>query len=143
LRNPAFLARRQQHMAFEASTALRMPAEAGTEAGIAAFQNETHWYFLGVRRKGKGVELFLEKNGSEGRRIVATSMLPASGPLKLKIAGAGADYSFGFDAGQGWRWLKQNEDGTLLSTDVAGGFIGAVVGPHARIAPKERKGTSE
>lgn len=137
LRNPAFLARRQQHTTFEASTALRVPAEAGTEAGIAAFQNETHWYFLGVRRKGKGVELFLEKNSSEGRRIVATSTLPASDSLKLKIAGAGADYSFGFDAGQGWRWLKQGEDGTLLSTDVAGGFIGAVIGPHARIAQKQ------
>ena len=39
---------------FEASTALSVPVEAGTEAGIAAFQNETHWYFLGVRRNGEG-----------------------------------------------------------------------------------------
>jgi alpha-N-arabinofuranosidase len=143
LRNPAFLARRQQHTVFEASTALRIPVEAGTEAGIAAFQNETHWYFLGVRRKGKGIELFLEKNGGEGKHVVATSVLPASDSLKLKIAGNGADYSFGFDAGNGWQWLKQNEDGTLLSTDVAGGFIGAVIGPHARIAPKEQKGAGK
>jgi alpha-N-arabinofuranosidase len=143
LRNPAFLARRQQHTAFEASTALQVPAEAGTEAGIAAFQNETHWYFLGVRRKGQGMELFLEKSGSEGRRTVAVKTLPASDSLKLKIAGAGADYSFGFDAGNGWQWLKQNEDGTLLSTDVAGGFIGAVVGPHARIAPNEQNGAGK
>jgi xylan 1,4-beta-xylosidase len=137
LRNPAFLARRQQHATFEASTALQVPAEAGTEAGIAAFQNETHWYFLGVRRKGKGIELFLEKSSSEGRHIVATKALQAADALKLKIAGDERDYAFGFDAGMGWQWLKQDEDGTVLSTDVAGGFIGAVVGPHARIAPKE------
>jgi xylan 1,4-beta-xylosidase len=137
LRNPAFLARRQQHAKFEASTALQVPAEAGTEAGIAAFQNETHWYFLGVRRKGKGIELFLEKSSSEGRHIVATKALQAADALKLKIAGDEGDYAFGFDAGMGWRWLKQDEDGTVLSTDVAGGFIGAVVGPHARMAPKE------
>jgi len=143
LRNPAFLARRQQHTTFEASTELRMPVEAGTEAGIAAFQNETHWFFLGVRRKGGDIELFLEKSGGEGRGIVATSTLPASASMKLKIAGDGADYSFSFDAGNGWQWLKQHEDGTLLSTDVAGGFIGAVIGPHARIAPKERQGASE
>jgi xylan 1,4-beta-xylosidase len=143
LRNPAFLARRQQHTTFEASTAFRIPVEVGTEAGIAAFQNETHWYFLGVRRKGKNIELFLEKNSSEGRHVVATSTLPASDSLKLKIAGDGANYSFGFDAGQGWQWLKQNKDGTLLSTDVAGGFIGAVIGPHARIAQEEQKGASE
>jgi xylan 1,4-beta-xylosidase len=143
LRNPAFLARRQQHTTFEASTALRVPVEAGIEAGIAAFQNETHWYFLGVRRKGKDSELFLEKSDREGRRIVATAMLPASDSLKLKIAGDAADYSFGFDAGNGWQWLKQGEDGTLLSTDVAGGFIGAVVGPHARIAPNESNGADK
>lgn len=141
--NPAFLARRQQHTAFEASTVLQVPAEAGTEAGIAAFQNETHWYFLGVRRKGQGVELFLEKSGGEGRRTVAAKTLPASDSLKLKIAGDGADYSFGFDAGKGWQWLKQDEDGTLLSTDVAGGFVGAVVGPHARIAPNEQNGAGK
>lgn len=143
LRNPAFLARRQQHTTFEASTVLQVPTEAGIEAGIAAFQNETHWYFLGVRREGRRVELFLEKSGSEGRRIVAARTLPVPDSLKLKIAGAGADYSFGFDAGNGWQWLKQNEDGTLLSTDVAGGFIGAVVGPHARIAPNEQNGAGK
>ncbi len=143
LRNPAFLARRQQHTRFEASTGLQLPVEAGTEAGIAAFQNETHWYFLGVRRIGRGMELFLEKSGSEGKRVVATKALPASDLLKLKITGDGADYSFGFDAGKGWQWLKQGEDGTLLSTDVADGFIGAVLGPHARIAPNEHKGAGK
>ena len=87
--------------------------------------------------------MFLEKSGGKDRRIVATSTLPASDSLKLKIAGDGADYSFGFDAGSGWQWLKQHEDGTLLSTDVADGFIGAVIGPHARIAPKQQEGASE
>ncbi|HEX2083450.1 MAG TPA: glycoside hydrolase family 43 protein [Xanthomonadaceae bacterium] len=134
LRNPAFLARRQQHIAFEASTALRVPDEAGTEAGMAAFQNETHWYFLGARRRESAIELFLEKHDEAGRRIVATRTLPASDTLRLKIEGDGGEYTFGFDTGQGWQWLARNQDGTLLSTDVAGGFVGAVLGPHARIA---------
>ena len=30
------------------------------------------------------------------------------------------------------RTLRENEDGTMLSTDVAGGFVGAVLGPYAR-----------
>ncbi|WP_412753980.1 glycoside hydrolase family 43 protein [Luteimonas salinilitoris] len=151
LRNPAFLARRQQHIAFEASTALQVPVEAGTDAGIAAFQNETHWYFLGVRRvaapigetggesnaEGEGghIELFLEKSSHEGRQVVATRTLPAVDALQLKIEGDGGDYAFGFDAGQGWQWFAQGQDGTLLSTDVAGGFIGATLGPHARFVP--------
>ena len=132
LRNPAFLARRQQHTTFEASTSLQAPVEARTEAGIAAFQSETHWYFLGVRRHGKGIEVFLEKSSGEGRRIVATRVLPAVSTLKLKIAGHEGEYSTGFDAGDGWQRLEQDVDGTVLSTDVAGGFIGVVLGPHAR-----------
>lgn len=133
LRNPAFLARRQQHTSFEASTALRLPVEVGTEAGIAAFQNESHWYFLGVRRTRRGEEeLFLERSSDLGRQIVATAVLPQSPLLQLKITGQSSDYSFSYDTGSGWRWLKQNEDGTVLSTEVAGGFVGVVLGPHAR-----------
>ena len=29
----------------------------------------------------------------------------------------------------GWKPLKEHEDGSILSTDVAGGFVGAMVGP--------------
>jgi alpha-N-arabinofuranosidase len=29
--------------------------------------------------------------------------------------------------------LRENEDGTILSTDVAGGFVGATLGPFARL----------
>lgn len=137
LLNPAFLARRQQHTTFEASTALRLPRDAGTEAGMAAFQNETHWYFLGTRRTGQGGhELFLERSSRFGRRIVATAALPPVESLQLKIVGDRGDYSFGFDTGHGWQWLKQHEDGTVLSTEFAGGFIGVVLGPHARALGK-------
>ncbi|WP_425600226.1 glycoside hydrolase family 43 protein [Lysobacter arenosi] len=133
LRNPSFLARRQQHLAFESSTALTVPVEAGTEAGIVAFQNERHWYFLGVRRAGAGLELFLQRSSDGKASIVATKAIANAKTLKLKITGDSGAYSFGFDAdGKGWQWLRRNEDGTILSTDVAGGFVGAVVGPYAR-----------
>jgi len=50
----------------------------------------------------------------------------------LKVQGDSGDYAFAYDAGKGWQWLKQDVDGTVLSTDVAGGFIGVTVGPYAR-----------
>ncbi len=63
--NPAYLGRRQQHLTFDASTSLRLPKEPGVAAGIAAFQNGQHWYFLGARRDGESVQVFLEKkNGA-------------------------------------------------------------------------------
>jgi alpha-N-arabinofuranosidase len=44
--------------------------------------------------------------------------------------------SFEYSCGAGpWRTLLEGADATLLSTRVAGGFVGAVVGPHARIDP--------
>jgi alpha-N-arabinofuranosidase len=138
LHNPSFLARRQQHLAFDASTALEVPARPGTAAGLAAFQNETHWYFLGVHRVGARVELFLRKDAggkptTVARAWIEPGRIKPGATLKLKIAGDGGTYSFAWDAdGKGWRWLRRGDDATILSTDVAGGFVGTVLGPYAR-----------
>jgi alpha-N-arabinofuranosidase len=141
LQNVSFLARRQQHLAFEASTELESPASAGTAVGLAAFQNENYWYFLGVRRRrpataesaDKPLEVFLEKRGGRETATVAHADLKNSKRLMLRIAADARAYSFYFDTdGSGWTLLKENDDGTLLSTDVAGGFVGAFVGPYAR-----------
>ncbi|MEL1265443.1 glycoside hydrolase family 43 protein [Pseudoxanthomonas putridarboris] len=133
LRNPSFLGRRQQHTAFEASTSFAVPRETRTEAGMAAFQNERHWFAFAARRTRDGVELSLQRRKGGEHATVASTPLPASTThLQLKIAADGGAYAFGYDAGDGWTWLRQGEDGTLLSTDVAGGFVGAVVGPYAR-----------
>ncbi|MFC3549879.1 glycoside hydrolase family 43 protein [Lysobacter cavernae] len=133
LRNPSFLARRQQHLAFEASTALDVPADAGTEAGLAAFQNEKHWLAFVASREGRRVTLTLRMQRGDETRTLATASLPrGTTHMKLKIEGDAGRYAFAYDAGSGWTWLKQGVDGTVLSTDVAGGFIGATVGPYAR-----------
>jgi len=52
--------------------------------------------------------------------------------LKLMINGDGASYSFFYDAGDGWHQLKVDDDGSILSTEKAGGFVGTVLGPFAR-----------
>jgi len=133
LGNPAFLARRQQHQRFDASTSLSVPTQEGTEAGIAAFQNERYWYAFGVRREGDHLLLTLRRHRGDDVTIVAKTVLSAkTSTLILKISGDSGTYAFAYDAGSGWTWLERNADGTVLSTDVAGGFIGATVGPYAR-----------
>jgi beta-glucosidase len=133
LRNPSFLARRQQHLTFEASTSLTTPAQPGVSAGLALFQNEKHWYFLGTRHSGVQAELFLEKDNGQLPAIVATTTIRPTRNLKLKVVANGGSYSFAYDAGSGWQWLRRDDDGSMLSTDVAGGFVGATLGPYARI----------
>ncbi|MET0890671.1 MAG: glycoside hydrolase family 43 protein, partial [Stenotrophomonas maltophilia] len=135
LRNPAFLGRRQQHLRFEASTEMTRPAT-DVAAGIAAFQSESYWYFLGVRSLGGNrVAIFLEgRDGSGATRTLATRNATASTSLRLRIAGDEGSYAFAFDTddGQGWQTLADDVDGTVLSTDRAGGFVGALLGPFAR-----------
>ena len=143
LRNPAFLGRRQQHLRFEASTAMTTPVP-GVAAGLAAFQSEAYWYFLGVRRlEGDLVAVFLEgRDGSGTTRTLATRDVAATDALRLKIDGDEGDYGFAFDTGdgRGWQTLARQVDGTVLSTDRAGGFVGALLGPFAR---DERASRSE
>ncbi len=133
LGNPSFLARRQQNLTFDASTELEPPASRGVAAGLAAFQNEKFWYFLGIRRSGDGEELFLEKKGGHATTTIAQMALKSRNTVRLRISGDGRDYSFFYDTDRaGWKPIKERDDGSILSTDVAGGFVGAVVGPYAR-----------
>lgn len=141
--NPAYLGRRQQHLTFDVSTALRRPDRAGVAAGIAAFQGDNHWYFLGVRRAGASWQIFVEKkNGAELQQVASATLEPAGSPdIRLKIIGRGRDYSFYYDVGsydarndaESWQPLLEHDDGSILSTVVAGGFVGTTLGPHARL----------
>jgi alpha-N-arabinofuranosidase len=134
--NPAFLAYRQQHMRFEASTAVQIPAQPGLVAGLAAFQNADAWYVLGVRRRGARADVFLDKRDGKRTTTVARSTVDAKGALRLKIAGDGGRYAFAFAAdGQDWQWLRRDDDAAMLSTAVAGGFTGTTLGPYARREP--------
>jgi len=109
---------------------------ATSAAGLAAFQSETHWYFLGVRSLGgERVAIFLEaRDGGGVTRTLATRQATAATSLRLKIAGDEGRYAFAFDSGdgRGWQTLADDVDGTVLSTDRAGGFVGALLGPFAR-----------
>ncbi|WP_312315846.1 glycoside hydrolase family 43 protein [Stenotrophomonas sp.] len=142
LRNPSFLGRRQQHLRFAASTELVLP-DPGVAAGVAAFQSENAWYFLGVRRTGGDrVAVFLEGRDDGRTSTLASREVKASAPLRLKVTGEEGRYAFAFDTGdgRGWQTLANDVDGTVLSTDRAGGFVGTLLGPFAR---DERAGRSK
>ena len=88
MEQPAFVARRQQHLHYDASTALTVPA-AGSSAGIVAFQNEQYHYYLGVRRHADGTEIFLEQAAGSAPQQLLSQVLPGAEPkqIQLKIAG--------------------------------------------------------
>ena len=66
--------------------------------------------------------------------VVASVHVPVNGstPLFLKIQGKGAKYDFSYATKPGeWNLLLSNADGTILSTKVASGFVGAMIGLYA------------
>jgi alpha-N-arabinofuranosidase len=62
--------------------------------------------------------------------IIATQPLPA-GCHTLKVTAHGQSYNFYFSTNDQWQPLAENVDGRILSTPVAGGFVGAIIAMYA------------
>jgi alpha-N-arabinofuranosidase len=132
--NPSFLARRVQHVQFTATTRLEIPAEPGVAAGLVAFQGERFHYFLAVRRDAKGATVFLEKHARGSVEVVRSADLPADGPVSLRITADHGTCDFAYSLQpDAWQDLVTGADAKLLTSAVAGGFVGATVGMHARL----------
>lgn len=145
LEQPAFVARRQQHLHYDASTALQLPA-VGSSAGLVAFQNEQYHYYLGVRRNADGAEIFLEQAaGAAPQQLLSLVVKGAHQQIQLKISGDKGEvrffYALGGVGGDHAKWQPVTGpqgtvfDGKILSTQVAKGFVGTMLGLHSRLEP--------
>ncbi len=130
---PSFLGKRQQHQQFEASTRLTYQVtDTMQTAGLVAFQNEEHYLLLGKRLNSNGqAEVYLQKKSStlnpNNTSIVAKQTLKNNkSDLFLKIEGEKRYYNFYFktEENQSWQTLAHHVDASILSTKIAGGFVG-------------------
>ncbi len=136
---PSFVGRRQQHATASASTALVFaPTRPGDFAGLAAFQNETHYYALGLGLERGRTVVRLERRAGGApdapAAVVASARVrvrPGS-PIYLRIDAWGREYGFWYaEEPDRWKQLVASADGTILSTKVAGGFVGTYYGVFA------------
>ena len=136
LENPSFISRRQQHATFDAATSFEAPA-AGTSAGVASFIREDYYFYCGIRQTEDGYEAFLEKAENGLAKVVAShpiANLKAGQNVKLSIVTDNAEVSYYIETPDGKTIIvAENEDATILSTTRAWGFIGAMMGPYARL----------
>ncbi len=138
---PSFLARRQQHLSARAEVTVDFnPAQSGDEAGLAAFQSETHWFSLGLTadESGKTILHLRQRGGEtdpEAGVTVSTAELSADTPVRLAFTADDDAYQaiWSTDGGD-WQPIGPVLDGKLLSTRTAGGFVGAVFGIYAESA---------
>ncbi len=129
---PAFVGRRQAHGVATATTQMRYrPREEGPRAGLAAFQNEGHFFTLTVARQDGRQVVQVQQAAGGAPTVLASAAIGAADTLRLRIEADGGTYRFLYDTGEDdWRRLA-TADGTILSTNRAGGFVGTYFGLYA------------
>ncbi|MDL2221698.1 glycoside hydrolase family 43 protein [Parabacteroides sp. OttesenSCG-928-N08] len=127
----SFVGRRQTAHDFVAETALELQAnKENEEAGITLIQNNSHHYDLLIKKQKQDYLVQLRvKAGSLS--YIAAEQVMKSNKVKFKIAGAPLSYTF-FCADEGADYRELGSlDTRYLSTEVAGGFTGVMIGLYA------------
>ena len=141
---PAFYGRRQESDRFtmEAVVCPSSHLEAGDESGLSVYQiNDGHFDFF-IRKDADGYSLVLRCKLKSIDYVVAEKKLSVHPSLLfLRVRGDGGQYHFEYqettdlDATLNDRWQTLGSmDCMLMSTEVAGGFTGVVLGLYAYAA---------
>ncbi|GAB3026566.1 glycoside hydrolase family 43 protein [Niabella terrae] len=140
---------RQQHARFEASATLKFqPLSEKDIAGITCLQSESYHYVFGLTKKGIENYLVLARTSGEPAQggaatpASARSIVLESCPVKLgqqlvlKVkASEGDSYQFSYSLdGIHFKNMGSPVTGDILSTNVAGGFTGALIGLYTSSA---------
>ncbi len=129
--NPSFVGRRQQHIHFRTQCAVEFTPQSEHEcAGLVLIQNsDFHLRFVITRAKEPVLRLIKRAYGKE--EILVEQPVKAA-KLFLKVEAHGQAYSFYFASKPDeWQVVVEEVDGRILSTPVAGGFVGAHIAMYA------------
>lgn len=124
---------RQMHKTFNASAILSFNPDSEKDlAGIVCYQSERFNYVFGITRKGNDTFLLLERTGMGESTILASTKIDVRNPVHLRINANEDDYRFYYSLdGKEFTNLGGTVSGDILSTNVAGGFTGALIGLYA------------
>lgn len=140
LKPTSTLFRRQQHNNFTFTTTLEYkPGSEKDLAGLTCLQNESSNYVFGITKKGNEYILLLERNKRKDRfsrevisEVVASTKIDIENPVTLQVKAEGDNYQFSYSTnGKDFANLGGTVSGDILSTNVAGGFTGALIGLYA------------
>ncbi|MBX2963834.1 MAG: glycoside hydrolase family 43 protein [Cyclobacteriaceae bacterium] len=144
LKPTSTLFHRQQHNAFSFETSMTYTPNSEKDlAGIVCLQNEGSNYVFGVTRVGKDNVLLLERTETIGRgrereiksTVLASTKVDLIKPIRLQVKVNGDEYQFAY-AVEGAEFVNLGGvvSGDILSTNVAGGFTGTLLGLYATSA---------
>ncbi|AZA54463.1 glycoside hydrolase family 43 protein [Chryseobacterium sp. G0201] len=124
---------RQQHASFEATVSLDFkPKSQNDLAGITCYQNEKFNYVFGLTKKDKDFYLVLERTEKGNSKLISSEKISLSKNIKLQVVAEGDDYQFNYSLDEKtFLNLGGHVSGDILSTDVAGGFTGSLIGLYS------------
>ena len=124
---------RQQHKNFTATTSLEYkPHSENDLAGVVCYQSERYYYLFGITKIDNQDQLVLKRTENGISRIIANSPIDTKNPIYLQVSAKGDNYRFNFSSdGNNFNNLGGTVSGDILSTNVAGGFTGTLIGLHA------------
>lgn len=127
---------RQQHINFTTTVTLNFAPKSEKElAGITCFQSEKFNYVFGITKKDNDFYLLLERTEKSKSAIIASAKIDLKNPVQLRVKAVGDNYEFSYSV-NGFDFVNVGGtvSGDILSTDVAGGFTGALIGLYASSA---------
>lgn len=124
---------RQQHSTFDATVTLQyLPKSEKELAGIVCYQKESYNYVFGVTRKGTEYHLVLARTERNKTTIVGSTKVDVTKPIQLQVTADGDNYRFNYATdGKTFENVGGTVSGDILSTNVAGGFTGQLIGLYA------------
>lgn len=127
---------RQQHATFEAKVHLNYQPKSNTDlAGITCYQNENFNYVFGITKKDKDYYLVLERTEKSSSTLIASDKIDFKTNIQLQVTAKGDDYQFSYSLDtKNFKNIGGTVSGDILSTDVAGGFTGSLIGLYATTA---------
>lgn len=134
---PAFIARRQEHMRMRAATQIEFEPTAATHAaGLVLRQNEKNYYELRVTgTKERKLELLARTKGVTS--LQASAPLPP-GPVVLQVESWADRYEFSYSAGGvPLKQIGSSLPTGALSSEAASGFTGVFIGMYAEGAKEQ------
>ncbi len=128
---PAFIGRRQEHFHFKMRAVMRFrPGNIGEEAGLALRQSDTFHVSLLLRRESGGSFLLVRRRILDMEQVMGR--IPFAGEVcHLEVSGDYTHYTLRAGADPGTLETLDRCPLRLLSTELATGWTGVVLGPYA------------
>ncbi len=131
---PSFVCRRQLSFDFMAKTAVSFEPKAENErAGLVLYQSQSYHYQFLIGKKGDKTTLSLIRTEKGQEETIVMAVLDSFYPeIILRISQEEQDLTFSYSTDDKiYRTLADHVDARILSTDVAGGFVGTTIGVYA------------